>query len=105
MVFDWQIYYRPWGVLQRIGLCFLAVGALAMRSSLPLQVVLIVVLLVGYWGLLGLTWGFERWTNLASRVDTFLLGNLVYQMDAEGRGHDPEGLLSTLPAIATTLIG
>jgi predicted acyltransferase len=31
---------------------------------------------------------------------------MVYQFDpATGRGHEPEGLLSTLPAIATTLLG
>ncbi|WCE05389.1 heparan-alpha-glucosaminide N-acetyltransferase domain-containing protein [Pseudoxanthomonas sp. JBR18] len=99
-------HLRPWGVLQRIGLCFLVVGLLATRPRARVQGALIVALLLGYWALLALTGGFAPWTNLASRVDTALLGPLVYEFDsATGRGHDPEGLLSTLPAIATTLIG
>merc|ERR1719203_1770283 len=63
-------------------------------------------LLLGYCSLLGLNGGFEPFTNLASRMDTALFAPLIYDFDpATGRGHDPEGLLSTLPAIATTLIG
>src|SRR5690606_37366507 len=42
----------------------------------------------------------------AARVDTALFGPWLYQWDAAAmRGQDPEGLLSTLPAIATTLLG
>lgn len=101
-----QPHFRLWGVLQRVGLCFLVVGELAMRSGVRFQVVLIVTLLLGYCSLLGLNGGFEPFTNLASRMDAALFAPLIYDFDpATGRGHDPEGLLSTLPAIATTLIG
>ncbi|KAF1712657.1 DUF5009 domain-containing protein [Pseudoxanthomonas kalamensis DSM 18571] len=100
-------HFRPWGVLERIGLCFLAVGLLATTSSRPrLQWALIAVLLLGYWALLAWGGSYAPWENLASRLDTWLLGPLNYQFDpATGRGHDPEGLLSTLPAIATCLLG
>ena len=99
-------WFRPWGVLQRIGLCFAVVGLLALYSKARLQWVVITVLLLGYWALLLAGGSFEPWVNLASRVDTALLGPLLYQFDpATGLGHDPEGLLSTLPAIATTLLG
>lgn len=99
-------HFRPWGVLQRIGLCFLVVGYMATRPAPRAQGALIALLLLGYWALLGFSGGFEPWTNLASRMDTALLGPLVYEFDpATGRGHDPEGLLSTLPAVVTTLLG
>ncbi|MET1162116.1 MAG: heparan-alpha-glucosaminide N-acetyltransferase domain-containing protein [Pseudoxanthomonas sp.] len=100
---DW---FRPWGVLQRIGLCFAAAGLLATATREKAQWAIIAVLLLGYWALLVVGGSFAPWENLASRVDTALLGPMAYQFDpATGRGHDPEGLLSTLPAIATTLLG
>ena len=99
-------WFRPWGVLQRIGLCFAVAGWLAIHGKARLQWCVIAALLLGYWALLLAGGSFEPWINLASRVDTALLGPLLYQFDpATGLGHDPEGLLSTLPAIATTLLG
>lgn len=98
--------FRPWGVLQRIGLCFAAAGLLATMVRARVQWLWIVGLLIGYGVLLAASGSYAPWENLASRVDTVLLGPLLYQFDpATGRGHDPEGLLSTLPAIATTLLG
>jgi predicted acyltransferase len=98
--------FRPWGVLQRIGLCFLVVGLLATTTRPRTQWWLIAILLLGYWALLVAGGSYAPWDNLASRFDTFLLGPMNYEFDpATGRGHDPEGLLSTLPAVATTLLG
>jgi len=98
--------FRPWGVLQRIGLCFLAAGLLATTTRPRTQWWLIAILLLGYWALLAAGGSYAPWDNLASRFDTFLLGPMNYEFDpATGRGHDPEGLLSTLPAVATTLLG
>jgi predicted acyltransferase len=99
-------HFRPMGVLQRIGLCVLAGGWLAVHARPRTQWIVVVAVLLGYWLLL--TWGgtLEPWTNLASRVDTLILGHHAYAFDAlTGRGHDPEGFLSTLPAIATTVLG
>jgi predicted acyltransferase len=99
-------HFRPWGVLQRIGLCYAAAGWAALHLRPRAQWLWIAALLVGYWALLAFSGGFEPWTNLASRADTAMLGAYAYLFDpATGRGHDPEGLLSTLPAIATTLLG
>ncbi|HEY5972380.1 MAG TPA: heparan-alpha-glucosaminide N-acetyltransferase domain-containing protein [Pseudoxanthomonas sp.] len=101
-----QEWFRPWGVLQRIGLCFAATGMVALHLRPRLQWWLIAALLLGYWGLLVAGGSFAPLENLTSRVDTALFGPLLYQFDpTNGRGHDPEGLLSTLPAIATTLLG
>lgn len=94
------------GVLQRIGVCFAVVSAFALYTRPRVQWSAIVVLLLGYWALLLAGGSLEPWTNLASRIDTAVFGRYVYLIDpATGRGHDPEGLLSTLPAIATTLLG
>lgn len=99
-------YFRPWGVLQRIGVCFAAAGLLAIQVRARMQWFVLVALLLGYWALLAAGGSYAPWTNLASRVDTALLGPFNYKFDAAtGRGHDPEGLLSTLPAIATALLG
>jgi predicted acyltransferase len=93
-------------VLQRIGVCFAAAGLAALHLRARGQWLCIAALLLGYWALLASTGGVEPWTNLASRVDTAMLGAHAYLFDpASGRGHDPEGLLSTLPAIASTLLG
>jgi predicted acyltransferase len=99
-------YFRPWGVLQRIGLCVACAGAIAIHTRGRTQWMVIFGLLFGYWGLLAWGGSYAPFVNLASRIDTALLGPLVYEFDATtGRGHDPEGLLSTIPAIATTLLG
>ncbi len=98
--------FRPLGVLQRIGICFAAAGLLAIGTRARTQWVVFVGILLGYWALL--VWGgpLTKEGNLASRIDTALLGRFAYEFDAAtGRGHEPEGLLSTLGAIATTLLG
>lgn len=93
------------GVLQRIGLCFAAASLLAIHVGAWTRDLLALGLLAGYGALL-LIGGMEPWTNLPSRVDTAVFGPFVYMSDpATGRGHDPEGLLATLPALASTLLG
>ena len=95
------------GVLQRIALCYLAASLVFLNTRLKGQVLAIVGLLVGYW--YALTFcpvpGFEtgdlaRGHDLGSYLDRMLLAGHIYKPD-----YDPEGLLSTLPAIATTLLG
>ena len=103
----WEAIRLP-GVLQRIGLVFLLAAPLALHLRPRPLVVLTAVLLVGYWLLMGfvpLPDGslptFERApNNWAMYVDKLLLGTHTWQED-----YDPEGLLSTLPALATCLIG
>lgn len=99
-------HIRPWGVLQRIGLCFAVVGWLATCTRPRTQALLAAGLLLGYGVLMSASGGWAPWTNLASRLDTALLGAHVYLFDAAtGHGHDPEGLLSTVPSVATCLLG
>jgi len=98
--------FRPVGVLQRIGVCYGVAGLLAFHTRARTQWLVFWALLAGYAALL--VWGgpLTKAGNLASRIDTALLGRFAYEFDATtGLGHDPEGLLATLPAIATTLLG
>lgn len=97
------------GVLQRIGICYLAAWAAKRWLGPRGQAALAAVLLVGYWGLMtrvsgpeGHPPGLEMETNLAAQVDRVLLVPHVW---SQTKTWDPEGVLSTLPAIATTLIG
>jgi predicted acyltransferase len=98
---------RLLGVLQRIAICYL-VGALAFLYLKPKALVgLCAVLLIGYWALMtfvpvpGVGAGnFEEGKNLANYVDKQYLP--LFKWDGD---HDPEGMLSTLPAIGSCLLG
>jgi len=99
--------FRVFGVLQRIGLCFIAVGLVALHLRARGQWALLLVLLAGYGALLQFGGGnLEKLGSLQQRIDTAVLGRFAYEWDpATGIAFDPEGLLSTLGAIATTLFG
>ena len=97
------------GVLQRIAVCYLAVSLITLKTRINSQVCVLAGLLISYWMLLefipvpGVGAGLlEPGRNLASYVDGLLLpGHLWYNI----RPYDPEGILSTIPAIGTTLFG
>jgi predicted acyltransferase len=97
------------GVLQRIGLCYLAAWAVQRLLGPRGQAAVAAGLILGYWALMtrvtgpeGYPPGLEAETNLAAQVDRLLLrGHMYWRSET----WDPEGLLSTLPAIATTLLG
>lgn len=93
------------GVLQRIAICYAVVALLAIYTRSRMQWSVIVLLLLGYSGLLWLGGSLAPWTNIVSRTDSAVFGRFVWAISADGRGHDPEGLLSTLPAIAGCLLG
>ncbi|KRG72268.1 membrane protein [Stenotrophomonas chelatiphaga] len=99
-------HYRLWGVLQRIAVCSALVGLLAVHARARLQWTALVVLLAGYAGLLLAADTLAPLHNPVSRLDTALFAPWIYQYDpATGLGHDPEGLASTLGALASTLLG
>jgi len=106
MLIEGRAFRLP-GILQRIGICFTLAGLIHLHwHSARAQWTLIVTIVLGYWLLLWSTGGTAPQLNLADRIDTLLLGALAYQYDpATGLAHDPEGLLSTLPALATVLLG
>jgi predicted acyltransferase len=98
---------RLLGVLQRLALCFCAAGLAFVWLSPRAMVMLTVSLLAGYWAMLvfmpvpGFGAGdFAEGHNFTNWLDRMFLPFRKWDGD-----HDPEGLLSTLPAIATTLTG
>ena len=100
---------RIMGVLQRIGLAYF-ISAIAILNLSPRnQKLLAVAVLLGYWGALtvfavgGYTAGeLTPEGNLGGYVDRLILGS---QHLYKGGPFDPEGLLSTLPAVITVLTG
>ncbi len=99
------------GVLQRIAVCFLIVGFLYLNTNLKQQIWILLGLLAGYWAMLKLIpipgYGagvLEPLGNLAWYVDSKLLAGHTWS-GAPAPGFDPEGIVSTLGAIATTLAG
>lgn len=98
---------RLTGVLQRIAACYLLASLLTLKTSPRARTATIAFLLAGYWALMTFTPvpGFGPGVltpegNLASWLDRRLLGGHLYAHD-----YDLEGLLGTLPALATALIG
>jgi predicted acyltransferase len=97
------------GVLQRIAVCYLC-GAIVFLNLRPRgQAILLTGILLGYWALMTLVpvpgFGSGDFTpegNLAGHVDRLLLPGRAWFRDL---GWDPEGLLSTIPAIGSCLIG
>ena len=105
--------FRIPGVLQRIALVFLAVAWLTEHGSLRVQIATVAAALAGYWAALmlipvpGVGAGvLTPEGNLASYLDRALLGrHLLNPEHVLNPLFDPEGLLSTLPAIATAMCG
>jgi predicted acyltransferase len=100
---------RIMGVLQRIGLAYFISAIAILNLSTRNQKLLAVAVLLGYWAALtvfavgGYTAGeLTPEGNLGGYVDRLILGS---QHLYKGGPFDPEGLLSTLPAVVTVLIG
>ena len=103
--------FRILGVLQRIALCYLAASLLFLTTSARTQVVVGAGILLGYWAALelvpvpGIGAGHldVAAETLPAYVDRLLLGQHLWA--GADKLWDPEGVLSTLPAIVTTLLG
>ncbi len=105
-------HIRIEGVLQRIAACYLIAAVVVLWTGTRGRVTVIAACLIGYWILMRFVPvpGFgvpthaipllDHDRNLAAWLDRKLLFGHLY----EGT-RDPEGVLSTIPAIATTLIG
>jgi predicted acyltransferase len=100
---------RILGVLQRIAICYFICSIIYMTTSVRGQLIWIGSLLTGYWMLMTLVpvpgYGsghLDVAGNFAHYIDRIVLGRHNY---ASTQTWDPEGIVSTLPAIATTLLG
>ena len=97
-------HLRIWAVLQRIAICYGVVALLAITLNHRYFIHTIIGLLVAYMGILvfGNGYAYDASTNILAQVDRSIFGiNHLYQRSPV----DPEGLLSTIPSIAHTMIG
>ncbi len=115
---DRLFHLRIPGVLQRIALCYLAGGFIVLSFGWRAQVVLLAAILLGYWAILmlvpvpgtgatGLAAIADPTATLGAWIDRGLLdwgdaGNHLWRVT---KVRDPEGVLSTLPAIGTVILG
>jgi len=99
--FDTQRYAS---VLARIGLAWMFAALLWRTFNTKTNIIIAVAILIGYWLLMWLVpqstdpYSFEN--NLVGAIDRVLLPGRLYE-----KTFDPEGILSTLPAIVTALLG
>jgi len=97
------------GVLQRIGIVYFFASLLYLKTPLKTQLLVAAAVLIGYWLLMAFVpvpgfgpANFEKGTNLAAWFDNLMLNGHLW---ASSKTWDPEGILSTLPAIATGILG
>ena len=101
------------GVLQRIGVAYFFGALLTLGGSLKRQVVILVCLLFGYWfamtllpvpgsGAMGQLVLDDPSASLAAWLDRAVFGRHLWKSSVTW---DPEGLLSTVPAIGTVMLG
>ncbi|HEX9152086.1 MAG TPA: DUF5009 domain-containing protein [Flavobacterium sp.] len=97
------------GVLQRIGIVYFFASILYLKTNLKTQLIVAASILLGYWILMAFVpvpgfgaANFEKGTNLAAWLDNLLLNGHLWSFS---KTWDPEGILSTLPAIGTGILG
>ena len=102
-------HQRILGVLQRIAICYLVASAIYLWCGVRGQIAWLVGLLAAYWLIMMYApvpgFGHGRLDvegNFAHYVDRLVLGTHNYRPTGDW---DPEGIVSTLPAIATALFG
>jgi predicted acyltransferase len=97
------------GVLQRLAVCYFFASIIFLKTKVRTQVIITIALLVIYWLLMTRlhapgfgTGDLSKEGSVASFIDRTILGPHIWRA---GKVYDPEGLLSTIPAIATALFG
>jgi predicted acyltransferase len=117
---DRLLHWRILGVLQRIGLAYTVAALLTLRTTVRQQIVILASILFGYWivmtvlpvpgeGTIGALLLDEPSRTMAAWVDRLVLDwsrvGLGNHLWASSVTWDPEGVLSTIPAIGTAMLG
>ena len=100
---------RVFGILQRIALCYLVCSIIYLNTSIKTQAILFTCILLGYWLLM------SQVPVPGHSIDTLLTAEeswaayfdqmLFSPAHLYAKTYDPEGFISTIPSIATTLLG
>lgn len=97
------------GVLQRIAVCYLFASIIFLNTRTRTRVAIVAALLIVYWVIMtrlhapGFAVGdLSKEGSVASFIDRVVLGPHIWK---QGKVYDPEGILSTIPAVASTLLG
>jgi predicted acyltransferase len=107
-------HVRILGVLPRIAIVYICAGLLTLKTTLKQQIIIIATLLFGYWfamtllpvpgeNAIGAVLLHTKDRNLAAYLDRLILGTNHTWIGSVT--FDPEGPMSTLPAIATAMLG
>ena len=107
-------HVRILGVLPRIGIVYICAGLITLRTTLKQQVAIIGGLLLGYWfamtlipvpgeNAIGAVLLHTKDRNLAAYLDRLILGTNHTWVGSVT--FDPEGPMSTIPAIGTAMLG
>src|SRR5436190_12072407 len=112
VVYRWD-HLRYLGVLQRIGIAYTIAALLAVKTTRKQLAIIVSAILVGYWmilmlvpvpgtGTIGALTINDPARTLEAWTDQLILGNHIWSIS---KYWDPEGLLSTLGAVATAILG
>jgi predicted acyltransferase len=114
LLFGHSFAFETWrfpGVLQRIAVCYLIASLIVLYADVRWQFRWIGIFLVVYWIAIKVipvpgygTGVLEPEGSLAWYIDSNILGLHTWR-GAPAKGFDPEGIFSTLPAVATVLFG
>ena len=97
------------GVLQRMAWCYLGASLIFLNVRLKGQVAIFFAILIGYWALVcfvphpDLGWSATTIKQKENFVDW--VDHKILPMKEKGQYSESEGLLSTIPAVATALLG
>lgn len=101
--------FRILGVLQRIAICYAITSLIFLHTGIRGQIISIIALLSSYWAIMAFipAPGFAAGDlsvegNFAHYIDRIILGTHNY---VNTKTWDPEGIVSTLPSVATCLLG
>ncbi|MGZ8867871.1 MAG: acyltransferase family protein [Thermoanaerobaculia bacterium] len=100
----WKIdHLRLPGVLQRIGVVYMIAALIALKTSRKQQIIIVIAILLGYWAIITRGPLEPPPETVAATIDRAVFGEK--HLWSQSKTWDPEGPLSTIPAVATGMLG
>ncbi len=100
----WRFDHLRWpGVLQRIGVVYMVAALISLWTTRKQLLLIAAVILLGYWAVLTRGPLEPPDATIAAKVDRAVIGEK--HIWSQSKTWDPEGPLSTIPAVATALLG